>query len=377
MVSATHRNAIVKVDLQAIAANIQAEIAHLPAGTELFAVVKANAYGHGAVEVAQVALENGAVGFCVALFDEALELRNAGITAPILVLGITHPKFIPVAIRNDISLTVGSLEWLVEAERIMNVKKIELPLKIHLGIDSGMSRIGFVETAEFIAANGFLEDNPNFVVEGLFTHFASADSGDADYFDEQVARFKHFRELLSVPVKYVHVANTATSLFHEATDSDLVRFGIGLYGLNPSSAPQTTDLETPFPLHPALSLESELVFVKKVPAGRGVSYGSTYQTEEDAWIGTVPMGYADGWQRGMQGFQVKVGETYCPIVGRVCMDQFMVLLPTEMPVGTKVELISQDPTAPNSIKAVADYLGTIHYEVACLLSERLPRIYHQ
>lgn len=375
MVVASHRNAQLKINLGAIAQNVKNEVSRLPEGTQMFAVVKANGYGHGAVPVAKTAAENGATGFCVAVLDEALELRQAGLDQPILVLGITEPKDAVLASANNVSLSVGSLSWLQEATK--DLQEQTKQLKIHLAIDSGMSRIGFIEDEEFVAANDYLNDHQaEFEVEGMFTHFASADTAQTDYFNYQVERFNHLKSLLRVEPKYIHVANTATSLFHEACHSDLVRFGIGIYGLNPSSAPGATDLVPPFEIKPALSLTTALSFVKQIHKGSGVSYGSTYIAEGDEWIGTVPVGYADGWQRSLQGFEVKVGDIYCPIVGRICMDQFMVKLPNELPVGTPVELISANPTAKNSLKAAADKIGTIHYEVACLFTSRLPRIYY-
>lgn len=373
MVPAIHRPAQINVDLGAIKENIKNEVKHLKNNQQLWAVVKANAYGHGAIPVANTALQAGATGFCVATLDEGLELREYGISKSILVLGIIPVQWASLAAQKDISLTVGSLEWLKKADKIL--AETNQTLKIHLGIDSGMGRIGFSEDDEFIAANNFLKDNPHFEVEGMFTHFSKADDADTSYFDYQVKRFKHMQDLLTIKPKYIHVANTATSIFNRKIDSDIVRFGIGIYGLNPSSNPSTDDLHSEVPLKPALSFTSALSFVKQIHPGYGVGYGATFVADKDQWIGTVPVGYADGWQRKMQGFKVKVGDEYCPIVGRVCMDQFMVLLPHKMPVGTQVELISADPTAPNNIKAVADQADTIHYEIACLLSDRLPRVY--
>lgn len=373
MIAGIHRPAEVHVNLAAIEANITNEMKHLEPDQKLFAVVKANAYGHGAVEVAKVALKAGASGFCVAILDEALELRQAGIVKPILVLGVVSPEYADLASVNDISLTVPNLDWLKEAEKVL--QKEDLQLKIHLGIDSGMGRIGFNEDEEFIVANKFLENNPNFFVEGMFAHFASADSNDDTYFKKQVAKFEHMKSLLTLKPKWIHVDNTAASIFNKKIHSDLVRYGIGIYGLNPSSNPASPDLEPAFELKPALSFVSELTHVKTIHAGDGVGYGSTFVADQDTIIGTVPVGYADGWIRKFQGFKVKVGDEYCPIVGRVCMDQFMVKLPYKMPVGSKVVLISDDPAAPNSIKKAADYVDTIHYEVACLLDDRLPRKY--
>lgn len=373
MVPGIHRPAAVRVDLDAIRQNIKQELNHLESGQKLFAVVKANAYGHGAVKVAQVAAKAGAAGFCVAILDEALELRRAGIVQPILVLGVTPAEYAPLAAANGVSLTVPDLAWLKAAAQ--NLAATDLQLKIHLAIDSGMGRIGFSSDDEFVAANDFLLADEHFIIEGMFTHFASADSSDDTYFKQQVVRFNHLKSLLKVKPKWIHVDNTAASVFDKKIPSDLVRFGIGLYGLNPSSNPNSADLSTKIKLQPALSFESELVQVHTIHQGQGVGYGSTYIADRDQIIGTVPVGYADGFIRKFQGFKVKVGDEYCPIVGRVCMDQLMVLLPHEMPAGTKVVLISNDPAAPNNIKAAADYVDSIHYEVACLLDDRLPRIY--
>lgn len=375
MVPGIHRPAAVYVDLSAIKQNIEQELNHLEPGQKLFAVIKANAYGHGAFKVAQLAAKNGVSGFCVAILDEALELRRAGITQPILVLGVTPEEYTTLAAKNDISLTVPDFEWLNTADQELN--NTGLQLKIHLAVDSGMGRIGFSEDEEFLQANDFLLDNPHFEVEGLFTHFASADSSDDTYFKTQVERFEHLKSLLKVKPKWIHVDNTAASIYGKKVHSDLVRFGIGLYGLNPSSNPSTPDLPAQIRLKPALSLESELVQVHTIHKGQGVGYGSTYIADCDQIIGTIPLGYADGFIRKFQGFKIQVGDEYCPIVGRICMDQLMVRLPYEMPTKTKVVLISNDPTAPNNIKAAADYVDSIHYEVACLLDDRLPRIYRK
>ena len=374
MIPGIHRPAAVYVDLAAIRQNIKEEIKHLRPDQKLFAVVKANAYGHGAVRVAQEAVKVGVSGFCVAILDEALELRRAGIIQPILVLGVTPVKYASLAAVNGISLTVPNLKWLQDSEA--ELSQNHLQLKIHLAVDSGMGRIGFSEDDEFIAANDFLLNNPNFNVEGMFTHFASADSNDDSYFLNQVDRFAHFKKLLKLKPRWIHVDNTAASVFNKKVHSDLVRFGIGIYGLNPSSNPADPDLKTAIKLKPAMSFVSELVQVHTIHKGQGVGYGSTYIADQDEIIGTVPVGYADGFIRKFQGFKIKVGSEYCPIVGRVCMDQLMVKLPCEMAVGTKVILISNDPDAPNSIKKAADYVDSIHYEVACLLDDRLPRKYY-
>lgn len=373
MITAVNRPAALHINVAAIRENTKQAKDHLKPGQKLFCVVKANAYGHGAAKLAPVMEEEGADGFCVAMLDEGLELRRAQIVKPIIVLGLQPAEQAPLAAANDISLPVSSIDWLKAAEPLLRQEGLQL--KIHLAIDSGMGRIGFSEEDDFKAVNAYLKDNDAFFVEGMFTHFASADSSDSHYFDYQVSRFKKMESLLTVKPKWIHVDNTAASLFDKDVDSDIVRFGIGLYGLNPSSAPGAEDLTPAFKLTPAMSFTSELTYVKQIHKGYGVGYGSTYVADSDEWIGTVPVGYADGWIRKFQGFQVKVGDVYCPIVGRVCMDQFMVKLPKEMSIGSPVELISDNPDAPNSLRKAADWLDTIHYEVACQLNDRLKRVY--
>lgn len=372
MVVGNLRNAQVVINEQAIFDNITKEKARLPKETSLFAVVKANGYGHGAVPVAKVAQKAGANGFCVALLDEALELRRALFTEPILVLGITDPKYSAIAASAHISLTVGSKAWLVQAKTVMAQENQLRPLAVHLGIDSGMGRIGFTDIPEFLKAVHFMKENPDyFEFEGVFTHFATADGADETYFKAQATKFNAYVAALDDPPRYVHVSNSATSLWHEACNGNLIRFGVALYGLNPSGH----ELALPYTLKPALSVYSELVFCKKIHAGDHVGYGATYTATEDEWVGTVPIGYADGWLRRLQGSKVLVAGQYCEIIGRICMDQFMIRLPKAYDVGTKVTLVGQDQNAQITLQDVADQSQTIHYELACILGERLPRKY--
>lgn len=368
MLPSIHRPAYVEVDLAKLKKNLQNELNSVPEGTKVFAVVKANAYGHGLVRVAKSEIEYGASGLCVATLDEALEIRNSGVDAPILVLGIIPVEYAKVAARANISVTVGSLNWLKVALELRVTN-----LKVHIGIDSGMGRIGFQEKADLIEACEFLNDHKDaFVPEGLFTHFATADSPDENYFEKQVQRFKEMSSDLPTKFIYVHCANSATALWHKDLAINMVRYGIALYGLNPS---QTDITELPYDLEPALSLYSELVFVKKVKAGTSIGYGATYTSDKDEWIGTVPIGYADGWLRRMQGSDVLIDGQRCQIVGRICMDQFMVRLPKEMPTGTKVTILGKDGDEEITATDAAKYAGTINYEILCSLSERLPRVY--
>ena len=368
MLPSIHRPAYVEVDLTKLKQNLQNELEAVPEGTKVFAVVKANAYGHGLVKVAKSEIEFGAAGLCVATLDEALEIRNSGVEAPILVLGIVPVEYAKVAARANISLTVGNLDWLKVAVQLRVTN-----LKVHLGIDSGMGRIGFQEKADLIEACEFLNDHKDaFIPEGLFTHFATADNPDEKYFEKQVNRFKEMSSDLPTKFTYVHCANSATALWHKDLAINMVRYGIALYGLNPS---QTDITDLPFKLEPALSFYSELVFVKKVKAGESIGYGATYTADKDEWIGTVPVGYADGWLRRMQGCDVLINGKRCQNVGRGCMDQFMVRLPGELPVGTNVTLIGKDGDEEITATDAAKYAGTINYEILCCLSERLPRVY--
>ncbi|WP_129045362.1 alanine racemase [Companilactobacillus metriopterae] len=345
--------------------NLQNQMKILPEDATVFAVVKANAYGHGMVEVAKLVLEHGVNGLCVATLNEAAKLREAGISAPVLVLGITPYQYAQFAADNDISLTVGDLPWLEKAE-VNN-------LKIHLSIDSGMGRIGFRKKSDLLKACEFIENNTNkFTAEGIYTHFSTADSPDDSYFQIQRKRFNEMISNLPIDFKYIHCANSATALWHKDIGINMVRFGIGLYGLNPSGTDIT---ELPYKQKPALSLYSSLAFVKSVPAGEKIGYGATYTTSEEEWIGTVSMGYSDGWLRRMSGFDVLVDGQRCPIVGRICMNQFMIKLPHEVPVGSKVTLIGTDGNETITATDAAAYSGTINYEILCSLAEHLPRIY--
>lgn len=368
-----HRPTQLVIDCQALHANIQAEVSRLKADCELFMVVKANGYGHGAVQVAQVAKDAGATGFCVAILDEALELRAAGFNEPILVLGVTRPADAPLMAQSRISATVADLNWMREASRYLKLTVPNRPLNVHLGLDTGMGRIGFRTTAELQAALNFLgAEADDFNFEGIFTHLSTADDPDQAYFKQQVAKWQEMVAILPFRPRYVHVSNSATSLWHDACNGNMVRFGVAGYGLNPSGTAIPT---TPYPLQPAMSLESELVYTKRLRAGESVSYGATYTAPTDEWVGTVPIGYADGYERRLQGFHVLVGGQFCEIIGRICMDQLMIRLPQNFVRGTRVTLVGRNGQRQITLQDVADYCDTIHYEIACGFTSRLPRRY--
>jgi len=371
MVVGWHRPTRLQIDTQAITENVQNERKQLPHGTALFAVVKADGYGHGAVATAHAAKRGGASGFCVALLDEALELRAAGFTDPILILGVVELTDVALLVEYDLAVAVATQTWLESAIAQLSTLQVQQPLKVHIKVDTGMGRIGFLTPEEVQQAVATIQAAPQLLWEGIFTHFATADQPDTAYFEQQRRRFQAVLSQLSDKPRYVHVSNSATAIWHATDNGNLIRLGIAMYGLNPSG----TALAPSYPLKPALSLRSELVQVKQLPAGYGIGYGNTYTTSKAEWIGTIPIGYADGWLRKMQGFYVLVNGKKCEIVGRVCMDQCMIRLPEKTAVGTKVTLIGKDGDEEITLQMVADQLQTIHYEVACTFSQRIPREY--
>lgn len=367
MKTSPHRPTKALIDLGAIRYNIQQMGEHIPKDTLKWAVVKANAYGHGAVAVA-TAIQDDVDGFCVSNIDEALELRQAGISKKILILGVSEVESLSLAKDFDITLTVAGLEWI---ENLLATESDLAGLTVHLKIDSGMGRIGFRSASEAAQAQTLLKEyGAN--VEGIFTHFATADEESDSYFNQQLECFKGLLADLQEVPELVHASNSATTLWHAETIFSAVRMGDSMYGLNPSGQV----LELPYELKPALTLETAIVHVKTVDAGACMGYGATYQADSEQVIATVPIGYADGWTRDMQSFSVLVDGQLCPIVGRVSMDQITIRLPKLYPLGTKVTLIGADGDQEITATDVAVYRGTINYEVVCLLSDRIPREYH-
>ena len=359
-----YRDTWAEIDLDAITHNVK-QIKDLHPTKEIFAVVKANGYGHGDAEVSKVAIEAGVSCLAVSGLDEALRLRNSGIEVPILVLGMTRLKDVPLAAENNISLTAHDEMWI---EHLVSLP-LTTPVKVHLKIDSGMHRLGLM-TEEQVQKNfNRLKTALMVEVEGVFTHMATADS-DKEYLGHQIETFKRLIANLDLSdVKYVHLENTATLLQKEFDFDHGIRLGLGLYGINPDKEFIPIEYE----LKPALKLLSNLVQVKKIKKGDKVGYGATYEAQEDEWIGVVPIGYADGWTRSHQGRHVIVNGYECEIIGRVCMDQMMIRLPKQFPMGTEVTLIGDGMP----VERVAAEVGTISYEILCLISDRVPRVYKQ
>ncbi|AIE58748.1 alanine racemase [Bacillus methanolicus] len=363
------RDTWAEVDLDKIANNIKAINEVLPSGTEMIAVVKANAYGHGDMQVAETALQAGASYLAVAFLDEAIVLRKKGITAPILVLGASRPEDVKLAAEKKITLTVFQEDWIKKAQDFLDQNE---KLKIHIKLDTGMGRIGIRSKEELKAIESLILNDERLLFEGVYTHFATADELDSSYFEKQLERFNQMIEWLEVRPRYVHSSNSAAALRFPAASFNAVRIGIAMYGLSPSPE---IEPQLPVVLKEAFSLHSRLVHVKKLQKGDKVSYGATYEASGEEWIGTLPIGYADGWIRKLQGQEVLVEGIRAPIVGRICMDQCMIRLPYYVPPGTKCTLIGRQKEEFISVNEIAQKLETINYEIPCIISSRVPRIY--
>lgn len=371
-----HRPTRVIVDLDAIHHNLRVLQAKLYPGQMIYAVVKANAYGHGAFEVAQTALAGGATGLAVATADEGIQLRQQGITAPILVLGLTNPEGIEALLTYHLSVTVSSLTFFERAKAYMQSRgqgerldRTSLPF--HLALDTGMSRIGLQSEREIHAFIEGIQAYPWADWQGVFTHFSTIGGGPQAYVEVQWAKWQAWMPLIPEWVKIRHYANSAMGMWGDKVPpSDIVRYGIGLYGLDPKD-----QWPGPDPLQPALSLVSALVYTKEIPAGQSVSYGATYTAQEPEWIGTVPIGYADGWFRHYSTIPVLIDGQACPVVGVINMDQLMIKLPAYYPPGTPITLIGKNGGLENHLSPMARTLHTISYEILCGISSRVPRYY--
>ncbi|AUZ37369.1 alanine racemase, partial [Bacillus sp. MBGLi79] len=365
-----YRKTWAEIDLTALKENVRNMKRHIGEHVHLMAVVKANAYGHGDAQVAKAALAEGASILAVALLDEALSLRAQGIEEPILVLGAVPPEYAGIAAEKRITVTGYSASWLKDVLGFLG--ETEAPLEYHLKIDTGMGRLGCKTEEEIKEMMEMTESSDKLNCTGVFTHFATADEKDTDYFDMQLDRFKELISPLPLDRLMVHSSNSAAGLRFREQLFNAVRFGIGMYGLAPST--EIKD-ELPFRLREVFSLHTELTHVKKIKKGESVSYGATYTAKRDEWIGTVPVGYADGWLRRLAGTEVLIDGKRQKIAGRICMDQFMISLAEEYPVGTKVTLIGKQKDEWISVDEIAQHLQTINYEITCMISSRVPRMF--
>ncbi len=359
-----------EINLGAIKRNIQ-RINKLT-GRPVMAVVKANAYGHGLFDVAKAAEQAGIARLCVARLEEAIALREAGIRAPILVLGYTSALEVPKAIEHSISLALFNYENAPQYEEAAHSTSGKL--NVHIKIDTGMGRLGIFphKAADFVAG---VTKMAHINVEGLFTHFASADEPNKTTTDDQNIKFKRvLSELESVGIRpsIIHAANSAATLYHPDTWYDAVRPGIAIYGMNPSA-------EAPLPAgyEPALTWKTRLTSVKLLPPGSGVSYNHRYITSKEEWIGATAVGYADGLRRKLGNIALINGQRV-EQAGMVCMDQTMWKLENvpDAKVGDEVILIGSQGHERISAEEVAAGWNTIDYEVVCGLSARVPRYYY-
>lgn len=342
------------IDLSCLKANLN--YIHETCQKKMMAIVKADAYGHGAIEVAKIAMQQPYIEmFGVATLGEAIELRTHGITKDILVLGAICSEDLPIASQNDVSICLYSLDYLDI------VIKSQCSLKVHMKIDTGMNRLGFKSKEDFEKALSIIEKYPNIAVEGVFTHYGAADEPN-DTYNQQFSLFKHI--VGEHKFKYIHASNTAGALYHHENFTNMVRAGIAIYGIEPDGHENT-------PLKQVMTLMTKVVMVKPIKKGECVGYGFTYQAKEDEYIATVPIGYADGIIRKNQNRYVYINDKEYQIVGRVCMDQMMIRVDENVKVGDMVEIFGPHI----SLNRMATELDTIPYEILCLISLRVERKY--
>ena len=360
-----------EVDLDAITHNYMAARNHLPKDMKLLVTVKANAYGHGAIPVANL-LKDEVDYFAVAMMDEAVQLRQAGIRTPLLILGPVQPADYPRAAKYDVALAVSSRE---ESKAIsVCAEDLGQKITVHFALDTGMSRIGFPCTEEAAEEIREAAQLPGLIPEGIFSHFALADSKDKSYVNQQKSNFRRMLDLIGLEFPIRHLYNSA-AIAELEPEYDMAREGIILYGLQPSDE---VDLSRIGGIKPAMALRSHVSFVKRLPAGTPISYGCTYVTEKDSVIATVMAGYADGVPRLLSNCgEVIIRGMKAPIVGRVCMDQFMVDV-THIPgvsAGDVVTIFGTDGKASITADEVAAKAQTIGYELVCGITARVPRVY--
>jgi alanine racemase len=359
----------VEIDLDAIRNNIQWFLEY--SGIPVMAVVKANAYGHGMIPVARAAIQAGASWCGVARIEEAFELRAADLDNPILVMGYTPPDRVEKAVAWGISMTVWHPDQIDLAASV--AKAIGKSARLHLKVDTGMSRLG-IQPAMVLRFAQKLAETSSVTFEGLFTHFARADESDPSPTDAQELNFHNVIDLLEkngMRPALVHAANSAASLKRPSTHFDLIRVGIAMYGLHPSD-----ECLLPEAFHAALTWKAILSQIKVLRSGRGVSYGHIYTTHSQEKIATVPVGYADGFRRTPDN-QVLVAGKRVSVIGRVTMDQIMIQLDgvPRAREGDEVVLIGKQEEACITAEDVAKIWKTINYEVTCAISARVPRVY--
>ena len=367
-----------RIDLDKICNNIKEVINKVGKDTKVMAVVKADAYGHGAIEVSKALSEIGTYGFAVATVGEALALRRAGITKPILILDFVFPNQFETIIRNDIMLTVFRYEIAKELNEA--AEQMGTTAHIHIKVDTGMGRIGFIPDDESIDEIRRISQLPNVEIDGIFTHFACADEADKTSMNRQFAKFKDFvlrlEEIgINIPIK--HVCNSAAIIDSDDKFLNMVRSGIITYGLYPSDEVDKDIIK----LEPVMRLKSHVIYVKTVEPGTTVGYGATFTCERPTRIATVSIGYGDGYPRGLSNKgRVLIGSQSWPIIGRVCMDQLMVDVTDadyEIKQGDEVVLVGSQGSENISVEEVAAINNSFNYEFVCDINRRVPRVYYR
>jgi alanine racemase len=372
------REVWIEVNLDTVKKNLRAIRRHIPQKTQIMAVVKANAYGHGSVEVARHALENGASELAVTGLEEGIVLRKAGITAPILVLGFTPLRCVKEAAAWNVELSAFQVDWIKEANKILENNVITNRLAIHINVDTGMGRLGVRTKEELLAIVKALTASKSLRWTGIFTHFSTADEPDTTLTRQQHGLFRsflHFLEQQGFELPTVHMSNTAAAIAFPEFSADMIRLGIGLYGLYPSAHIKQLNLVK---LTPVLSLKARISYVKTMlTEPLTISYGAAYIANQGEVIATLPVGYADGYSRALSncGFVLHRGRRV-PVVGRITMDQIMVSLGDGGgKQGDEIVIYGRQKEAEISVDEVAEMLDTINYEVVSTLSHRIPRLF--
>lgn len=371
MMSASKRT-WAQIDLDCVKHNFNIVKAHTKA--KICCVVKANAYGHGAVKLAALYQKLGADFLAVSNIDEALQLRNSNIVLPILILGYTPPECAKELYDNNISQAVYSSEY--ANALLSHAGKLGVKIKVHIKIDSGMGRIGFQCIKSELDSVIEICKNTLVIPEGIFTHFSVADEGTKgkDYTSMQFQKFASSIDYLSdagIKFSIRHCANSATILDYPEYHMDMVRAGVILYGLSPSH-----ELRNTLDLHKVMELKSVISHIKTIEPGTAISYGKSFVSSHKCRVATIPIGYADGFWRsnGDARFSVKIKNRYAPVLGRVCMDQMMVdVTDIECVMGDEVLIFGSDEKC--SADQIADVNNSINYEVVCSVGERVPRIF--
>jgi len=363
-----------EIDLDAIAYNMK-NIKNLVKDKEVIAVVKADCYGHGALDLVPTLLENGASRLAVAVLTEGIELRNNNINAPMMILGYTPLYLGEELIKYDLEQTIYDLEYAKKLSAIgLSLNK---KAKIHIAIDTGMGRIGFLPNEKSVKDVCEIYSLKGLDVLGIFTHFSTSDEEDKEYTYEQFKKFTDFTSKLSdlgieIPLK--HVSNSGAIMDMPETYLDAVRAGIILYGYYPSNEVDKNNLS----LKPALTLKASITRVQEMDKDMYISYGKTFKTERKSLIATLPIGYADGYSRLLaKGAKVILNGKFAPIVGRICMDQCMIDVTDieDVKVGDEVILLGEQGNLKFNADDIAEIMGTINYEILCMIKYRIPRVY--